>query len=279
MAFKQNACYKLNDKLPSAPLTVEAEIRVDPSITDRAGAILSNYTGIRQDWHFEIHKNGVPRFYYVNDSGVIKDYYFKNVDVRTGAWVHIALTFDFANRTMSIYIDGQLAQTLSMDSDLAPDVTTYRFVLGSDNRSNNGCYFKGEIKSLAAYSDVRSANEIRSSYENGTDPNAENLLLCYYLSVANEDNGVRDFSPNGFDIAKEWVDSNELENDYAYSFAVVGDTQWLSKYTPDKMEGLYDWLLENKDSLARRTNNFSSTIKEILAIFFRIVGITKFFYV
>ena len=36
--------------------------------------------------------------------------------------------------------------------------------------------------------------------------------------------------------------------DYAYSFAVVGDTQIVTEYYPDELPKLYDWLVENAES-------------------------------
>ena len=49
------------------------------------------------------------------------------------------------------------------------------------------------------------------------------------------------------DASVIWFEGEEVELDYAYSFAVVGDTQFLSQKYPDKMESIYDWILENKD--------------------------------
>lgn len=248
LSFLQSTHYRMDAPLSKTPLTLEAEILVDPAVTGRAGAIFGNYIGIRQDWLFEIHENGAPRFYYSDAAGNVRDYKFTGVDVRTGDWVHIALTFDFAGRTMSVYLDGQLAQTMAMEADLAEDVTRYKFVVGGDNRSNNGNYFKGQIRALAAYADVRTAEEIASSAEQGLNLYADDLLVAYLLSAGDAGKDIRDLSGKGSGIAREWLDSHEPSLDYAYSFAVVGDTQWLSKYTPEKMEGIYDWILENKDS-------------------------------
>ena len=248
LSFLASTFYKMDEKLPKTPLTLEAEIYVDPNFSGRVGAIFGNYMGIRQDWLFEIHENGVPRFYYTDVGANIQDIRFNEVDVRTGDWVHIAFTFDIENAKMSVYLDGELAQSIAITSDLAADITTYRFILGGDGRSNNGNYFKGQIRSVAAYSDVRTIAEIATSAANGIDSNAEDILVHYELNEKSGENDIKDLSANGFDISKEWIDSHEPTLDYAYSFAVVGDTQWLSKYTPEKMEGLYDWILANQES-------------------------------
>lgn len=248
LSFLQSTHYRMDDRLTKTPLTLEAEILVSTSQTGRAGVVFGNYYGIRQDWLLEIHENGVPRFYYSDAAGNVRDYKFTQVDVRTGDWVHIAFTFDYSNREMSLYVDGQLAQTLPVEADLAEDITRYKFVIGGDNRSNNGMYFRGQIRSVAAYADIRSAEEIANSAEKGLNLYADDLLVAYLLSENDAGKDIKDLSGNGRGIAQEWLDSHEPTMDYAYSFAVVGDTQWLSKYKPEKMEGIYDWILANKDS-------------------------------
>ena len=248
MSFLKSTHYKMSNLLEKTPLTLEAEIKVDQNFKGRAGAIFGNYYGIRQDWLFEIYENGVPRFYYVDASGNIKDYMFTEVDVRTGEWMHIAFTFDYANRTMSVYINGQVAQTLACDSNLAEDTTRYPFVVAGDNRSNNGIFFQGKIRSIAAYSDIRTTEEISRSVEKGVNLYADDLLVAYLLDESCEGEGIKDATGKGQDIPKEWLDSHETTLDYAYSFAVVGDTQWMNKYTPAKMEGIYDWIVANVES-------------------------------
>ena len=248
LSFAKSTFFKMDDKLPKTPLTLEAEIYVDPSMSVRVGSIFGNYMGIRQDWLFEIFENGVPRFYYSDAGGNVKDYKFTEVDVRTGDWVHIAFTFDYANGLMSVYLDGELAQSIDCTADLAEDITTFRFIVGGDGRSDNGNYFKGQIRSIAAYSDVRTAAEIAESAKNGINSYADDILVHYALNPNSGEDDIKDLSPNGFDIAKEWLDSYESNFEYAYSFAVVGDTQWLSKYAPEKMEGIYDWILANQES-------------------------------
>ena len=51
-----------------------------------------------------------------------------------------------------------------------------------------------------------------------------------------------------YDASVTWYDDEQVDLDYAYSFAIVGDTQVLCQKYPQKMEAIYDWILENKDS-------------------------------
>ena len=181
LSFLQSTHYRITNKLAKTPLTLEAEIQVSPSFTGRVGAIFGNYYGIRQDWLLEIYDNGTPRFYFTDAAGNIKDYKFDQVDVRSNDFVHIALVVDYENRGVHFYLNGELAQTVAMDVDLAADITRYQFVVGGDNRSNNGIFFNGQIRSVAAYSDVRSAQEIARSAECGTNLYADDLLLFFLL--------------------------------------------------------------------------------------------------
>ncbi len=246
LSFKQSVHHRISNKLAATPLTIEAEIYVPKTQSARVGAIFGNYNGVRENWLFEIYTNGVPRFYYNDSTDAVKDIRFDQVDVRTGDWAHVALTFDFAQHTISLYLNGNLAQTVACDLDLTDDITRYEFVLGGDNRSNNGNYFQAQMRSLAVYSDVRTAQEIAKSANNGININADDILAAYLLNSNSAGKDIIDLTGNGYDIPKEWIDSHAPSIDYAYSFAVIGDTQWLSYYKPDEMETIYDWLLANK---------------------------------
>ena len=247
MSFLQSTHYRMADRLKKNPLTLEAEIKIDSSFTGRAGTVFGNYFETRQDWMLEIFDGGIPRFYYSDAEGNVQDYQFTGVRVNTGEWIHIAITFDYENKALSLYINGSLAEIKSITTDLALDTNRYKFVLGGDNRSNNGNYFKGQIRSVAVYSDVRSADEIARSAEKGTNLYADDLLVAYELNEDSSSGEILDLTGNGYKIPVEWLDIHEPDIEYAYSFAVIGDTQWLSKYAPDKMKGIYDWIIENKD--------------------------------
>ena len=56
-------------------------------------------------------------------------------------------------------MDGKLVQTLSYH-EYSENITAVKFCLGGDNRSGNAIYFKGWIRSVSAYTDVRTAEEI-----------------------------------------------------------------------------------------------------------------------
>ena len=57
-------------------------------------------------------------------------------------------------------------------------------------------------------------------------------------------------SGNGFDLQRypDWIENHEPITDYSYSFAVVGDTQIVTRYNPNKFAYIYDWIRENAKS-------------------------------
>lgn len=85
--------------------------------------------------------------------------------------------------------------------------------------------------------------------------NKDDALIASYNTYGITCNKVGDVIPdnsgNGYDISyvKIWTDVDEKEpvSDYAYAFAVVGDTQTLTNAHHDELVGLYDWIVKNKD--------------------------------
>ena len=44
---------------------------------------------------------------------------------------------------------------------------------------------------------------------------------------------------------KDWVTYLKEPDDYAYSFAIVGDTQYNTMYEPQNLTTLYSWIVDN----------------------------------
>ena len=58
-----------------------------------------------------------------------------------------------------------------------------------------------------------------------------------------DDGSFADWTPREY-----YYTDKEPVTDYDYSFAIVGDTQKVTKHYPSKLTKIYDWLLANKDS-------------------------------
>ena len=161
--------------LKSSPATIEAIIHIPTSFTGRAGVVFGNYDGSNRDQiNLEIHENGKPRLH-INNEGTANSYIF-NVDVRSDFPIHIAVTFE--GKTASLYMNGALAGTVKMYSNL-PNATE-NFKVGGDNRLNNSQYFKGTIYALGVYGAARSAEQIFNDSVLMDDKSNDLVYLSYF---------------------------------------------------------------------------------------------------
>ncbi len=237
--------------LAAVPHTFEAELYF-PSTFDsdsRGGVIIGNYPGSANSCvNLEIHTDGRIRYYWIDEKGDDYAAYF-DVSAYSGEWIKIAVTHDFEAGVIKGYLNGELLDTVT-DKNVGGGPARFdEFVLGGDARSGNAQYFKGNLKSVAIYSDIRTDAEIAADVNGyGTD----GLILHYDLSeykYTDRPATVTDLAGNNDAVYDAiWLDSEEIETDYAYSFAVVGDTQCLNDFYPEHFQTLYNWIAENKES-------------------------------
>lgn len=261
---KKHTTTKLFKDLPA---TVEFEIYLPAGHSARSGVIFGNFTrdGIKNALEFEIASGGKPRFYYHNINGEVVDIRF-NTTVKTGDWVSIAYVYDEINEKIYCYNDGILCEEIDTVNSknfekftaISPAALNEYFVVGGDNRTNNSQFFQGQIRSITLYNDVKAIDEITAV----VDLNDEDLISYYEMNGSTTEI-IKDLSGNNYDFkyCSEWIEADEKEpvKDYAYSFAIVGDTQYLgwasSKNndvanvpTQDRMNVLYKWLADNVES-------------------------------
>ena len=245
VSFTAEDIYKTDDPLSELPSTYEATLCLPKGMSARAGVIVGSYYGTKSTcFNFEIHKNGKPRFYLIDDSYTVYDVIFDTVNVCTDEWVHLAIVKDSAAGELHCYVNGELKETKSVS--LPESVTFSRATcLGGDNRSENAQYFKGMLGSVSLYSDVRTADEIRADATGVLD--TDGLIGSYDLSAKAD--SYADINGKGptFNLNNPYADDYVGVTDYAYSFAVVGDTQIMTLKYPDKLSTLYDWLVGNAE--------------------------------
>jgi len=254
IGFSSNEMYKTTRPFSEFPLTYEAEIKLPDNYTSRGGTILGNYYNTSAEYTcFEIYSNGVPRLSAKDNSGEEIDILFDEIDVCTGNWVHVAITLDIANSRAYCYIDGQFKQEVSYSTTFENVVFVEPMVLGGDMRANNDKYFKGRIKSVSIYNDLRRAEEIALDFDSDSDEMSKDGLMGEYKLAADE-NGLKpteivDISGNDMDfiLGKLWIKGDIPLDECAYSFAVVGDTQIVAAKYPEYFAGIYDWIIENQD--------------------------------
>ena len=161
ISFAANRTYTLPSNVKNAPLTFEAVINV-PKGAGRAGVIMGNYSDNVDTICFEIYDNGRPRIYF-KENNVLTDYKFP-IDIRSDEYVHLAITVDTATKTATCYVNGEPEATVTNDNlaNYATYTPAYSYMIGGDCRGGNGQYFKGKIKNVALYSDLRTESEIKS---------------------------------------------------------------------------------------------------------------------
>ena len=246
MTFTATDRYATQKLITQTPMTFEAWVNIPTSVTGRAGVIFGNWgnSGNAQiNVNFEVSDNGVPRFF-VNNGAV--DAKFSSVHINTGAWLHLAITYNASTNTLQCYVNGELKETKT-DPDAVDILVKHPMVLGGDHRSGNQQYFKGEIASVAVYSDIRTAAEIAADM---TAPAKDGLIASYDVSTLSSGR-ITDGSGNGYDLKKKvvWIEERDMEplNEFAYSFAVIGDTQIVSQNHKDTFGEIYDWILDNSE--------------------------------
>ncbi len=288
--------WHMRNPLADAPYSFETWIKVPTTIADdkRVGYLFSNYDGgsgtstyygnetyTNRTISFEILAGGYPQLVFgaSNSSGGLEGrstVKFDQIDVRTGEWMHLAIVKE-ADRVVC-YVNGEEKQSVANSKTYHKDNLLQPYAFGADNRSKNTYYFRGAVKGFTAYKDVRSAEEILSAYKYGVKTSDVNMILHYDLTtVASDALVINDLSGNGYDLKKKAADgytplpehigakgtgtlgSGAVEDvqNYDYSFAVVGDTQYITSWDTAYIDGvknenthlnlLYDWILANKD--------------------------------
>ena len=122
----------------------------------------------------------------------------------------------------------------------------FPFVIGGDQRTGNSAYFVGKTKSVAMYSGISTTAGTTA----GLDP-----MFKYDLTDTSVEGYLADLSGNSIDAMHPTLFDESLK--YDYSFAIVGDTQYMTRWDVIKTNGevsetehlkkVYDWLLENKE--------------------------------
>ena len=249
MSFTADSLYRSAKPLEESPVTFEAWIKLDENYdqTQRAGIIIGNVgvsnTSEKVDVNVEINTYGKPMFY--ANGGKIQITFWEKTNLTPGEWTHLAIVYK-AGESVLCYVNGEFVEEKSISYD-KPLGIGQTMCLGGDHRSGNGQYFKGQIASVAIYSDVRTADEIESDMMNGYGE--DGLIASYDVSTLS--NGeIVDGSGNGYDMIRKvvWPDGIEPPSDFAYSFAVVGDTQTVALTYPDKMDDIYNWILNNAEA-------------------------------
>lgn len=269
--FDDEDMYQSEKMLDETPLTLEAVIKYPESgngkkrtsinalkrqTANSYNVIFGNYYIYTEAnvLNFEIDFDNHPSVYAIDSLGNDYTFTFDKVTVNNDRWDHVAITFDKDAGYAYCYLNGTLRQMIPYGGELDGirwDVNEFAHILGGDQRVTNYGYFDRLIKSVTLFSDVRDAAEIYADASNGVNASDGSIICHYDLSGGIKDGTATDLSGNGYNMVYQnlWLDVEERDPDsYAYSMAIVGDTQILTEYYPEKLANLYNWIIENKDS-------------------------------
>ena len=252
--FDGNTVCFVRDNLASHPITVEATIYLNKrTVGTKEGVYFGNFHS-DASWDsptssiaYSITEKGNPMVRYKDDTG--QDAYtftFTDANIIRSEWVHLTITFDNAAKEVRCYVDGELCGTEKLKEDFS--VWTNQYGVGGDMNILNPYYFKGTIKSLAVYSDVRTEKEIKADMKT---QGKDGLILHYDFSDVSDELPVvikdKSSSKNDAQLGRIWVDEKDPITDYAYSFAVIGDTQNMAKHYTSHFNEIYNWVYDNID--------------------------------
>lgn len=253
--------YEMENTLDSLPLTYEANIYIPSyaNLPDKyEGAIIGNYRDIGATVYINKWKNPRIKYCYCDSSGKIKEiiHTFTKIGLAENKWLHLAIVYSPEDKTLMCYVDGVLKETLSISPPTPDGTYVYApesaFFIGKDRRREhnfaNEAFFVGRIRSITLFSDIRTAEEIAAD-KDYVDSKTDGIMAHYILDDAALSD-VKDQTANGNDLkfAAKYVKENDQLKDYAYSFAIIGDTQNLNERHPENFPLIYDFIVNNAKS-------------------------------
>lgn len=251
MTFTADTPYFTDKPLEALPLTYEAMVYYPADYVSNGNLdmVLGNYTVARNSSvTFYINSTGYPKIL-IRDKGETEttkyEFHFNDVCAYTGEWMHIAVTLNPETGNHCCYVNGELKQTVSKQ---IPSEVKFEYNTAIGSRVQE--HFRGRLRNVAIFSDIRTAEEIKADYEGTIDK--DNLMAYYDLSgitPGSYPTVIPDISGNNKNANKLWLTDDEKEpvSDYAYSFALIPDTQHITRLYPDKLSSIYDYLLNNAE--------------------------------
>lgn len=245
LTFSRDDVYVVDGCLERVPLTYEATIKIqdDMAETERAGVIFGNYDGKSAAINFEIYYNGNPRLFFMNSNGEIEDFIFTKVNVCTGERIHLSIVDDPTTRLLNCFVDGILKQ--SLNNNRYKECPTMNMRIGTDGRETREQFFKGTLYDFAAYS-VERNNSLIQADKVGIYKDDPHLLCAYEFTGINNYSTVRGIN-NKHDLLYNsmWIEDVEIPVAFDYSFAVIGDTQIMTRRWPNDLHCIYDYVIDS----------------------------------
>lgn len=240
---------QLSKTFTAAPATVEAYVNIPANVPDwKKSVIISDMGGNAEANGFEASVDffGHPRF---TLAGGAVDVTFKNVDLRTGKWEHIAYTYDATTGEAKFYLNGVLAETVTA-SAVTLAASDRKAVIGNDMTYTKSSAFQGAMKKLAVYSDVRTADEVVADMA-GVSASADGLIGYWILNGGYTDKSANANTGVKTNIGAAWYKADAPADAEEGEFTIVhtGDQQIVSDFIYGLYPKMTEWLAANKERL------------------------------
>ena len=270
--------YEAVKRLEEVPRTFESWVYLTTSMRSATvGTIIGNYGKAGGSFSLGITKQFYPELLFYNGSAAkgspTHKAVFNEAALTSASWNHLVVTVDEVRGELKCYVNGELKQTIKAEDTCKSTgcengcqglfrlewAKRFPVHLGGTDEPQNPMFFRGYIQDTAMYSDVLTAEEVKGSYKNGVNPYDENLICYYDIDASDKGKNIVDASGNGYDLyySQLFLTEEEMQalreekgfaQDYAYSIAVIGDIQYMTKSNPDKLTHMYQWIVDNKES-------------------------------
>lgn len=240
---------QLSKAFTAAPATIEAYVNIPAEVKDyKTGVILSDMGGEDDTNGTQVSVDyfGHPRL--ILRGGEV-DVTFDAVDLRTGAWEHVAFTYDGTTGEAKLYLNGDLAdsRTASAVTLAASDRAA---VIGNDMSYTKSAAFQGAMKKLVVYSDVRTEAEIEADMA-AVSSSADGLIGYWVLNGAYTDRSSNANTGVLTNVGSAWYKDTApaAAEDGEFTIVHIGDMQ----VTTDFLYGVYpkmtEWIASKKSDL------------------------------
>ncbi|MBQ6832743.1 MAG: metallophosphoesterase, partial [Oscillospiraceae bacterium] len=257
--YTESRPWKLTRELTSAPYTLEAWVKVPVGVDDTTVAYIVGNASRAPSVSMQMIADGKLQLSYAvenTDLTVTTKTFTVDTDLRTGKWTHVAYTVDVAADTVVAYINGTAAETWTdagLEAITIPDkiIPGNTFAIGSLEDSDDPANkFIGWIADVRMWNKALSAAELQESMMTQYTTSRDGLLFNAPLSAKTEE-AFADLSGNGNTV--EAYDSmlllqTETHEPGSYSMVVIPDQQVLTHYSPDRLNALYQWIADNRET-------------------------------
>ncbi len=191
MSFTADEKYSMSKALTEEILTFEAEIYVPNNGTKRSGTVVGNYFDVSgysgNRLGVEIREGGFPQLYTATTQNNLRSTVSIYDYCKNGEFVHLAVVVervDNGKDKTHFYYNGVLADTVEYEVPAGILGSSCPHVIGGDNRGGNVQYYKGRIKNVALFTDVRTPAEIAADAASDSEvvSSNDNLSVCYDLT-------------------------------------------------------------------------------------------------